>query len=237
MTQRRHPHLDIAIREAFRLRELNLMSKLWYNYTSSNHIKSSGSASTPRYPFSTDVRGIDTMSDHTLQQSALKVCSKCGESKPLADFYLSKNGYYSSACRDCSNAASRAYHHAHREERIKKISEYQLGNKEKLAATERERRADPAYREKCSVELKEWRERNQEHVAAYNRSQQVKARSAVNKAVLRGALPPANTMVCEGCDEALAMQYHHTDGYEREHWFDITPLCTECHGREHRVNQ
>ena len=42
------------------------MVDLGYNYTSSNHIKSSGSASTPRYPlFSSRNRGADTMPDHT----------------------------------------------------------------------------------------------------------------------------------------------------------------------------
>jgi hypothetical protein len=38
-----------------------------------------------------------------------KNCTKCEESKPLSDFYLSKTGKYRSSCKKCDNAMSRAY--------------------------------------------------------------------------------------------------------------------------------
>lgn len=215
------------------------MGEMCYNYSSTNHIKSSGALERTRYPFSKFCIGEPTMPDHTPQPSALKVCSKCGESKPLSEFTkrsANKDGLRET-CKPCSRAISREYHYANRESRLAQITEYRLANKEKLAETERARRADPAYREKCSVDLKEWRENNRDHVAAYNRSLPVRARSAVNTAVRKGQLPPPDTMVCDSCDEALADHYHHVHGYEPEHWLNVIALCTECHGREHRVMQ
>ncbi len=38
-----------------------------------------------------------------------KNCSKCKQLKPLADFYLCKNGKYRCSCKKCDNAMSKAY--------------------------------------------------------------------------------------------------------------------------------
>lgn len=272
-----------------------------YN-TPVNHIKSDGLLKQHRHHFSTDVRGIDTMSHSTrspyfpanldyfapwvaahglsapygecqcgcgqatpvakknrpnqkIRQGhpvrfiqghngrklddapdGFKTCAQCVSVKPLSDYYQDKHGKYSSHCIDCNRSIGREYHYANKQKRLPQMAEYRHANKEQLSAKERERRADPAYREKVAQELKQWREQNRDYIAAYNRSLPAKARGAVNKAVRSGKLPPPDTMVCDSCDEALAAHYHHFNGYEREHWFDIEPLCTECHGREHRVS-
>lgn len=166
-----------------------------------------------------------------------KTCGDCTKVKPLEEYYLHADGRPKAACKECTLAAGREHHAANREKLRVQRATYRLQNYERLAANRRERLADPGYREKRAQGVKNWRERNVEYVAAYNRSQKVKARYTVNNAIKRGLLPPADTMVCDGCDEALAAEYHHTNGYEQEHWFDIEPLCTECHGREHRVTQ
>jgi hypothetical protein len=126
------------------------------------------------------------------------------------------------------------WHFANRDGVIERSREYRRQNKEALAAKERERRADPAYREKCSIELKEWRERNKEYIAAYNQSLQVKARNRVNKLILSGKLPRPDALICADCQDAVAAEYHHVNGYEREHWLDVVALCTICHGKAHR---
>ncbi|GAG26296.1 unnamed protein product, partial [marine sediment metagenome] len=28
-----------------------------------------------------------------------------------------------------------------------------------------------------------------------------------------------------------AEQYHHPNGYEPEHWFNIIPICIKCHNK------
>lgn len=170
-----------------------------------------------------------------------KTCAKCKEVKPVSDFYQTKSGpragEYHTYCSDCQRADCREYHEINRDRRRADIAEYRRQNKEELSRKERERRADPVYREKRKEALRQWRELNSEHVAIYNRSQQAKARAAVNKAVLRGDLPHATTQVCTLCEEASAKEYHHYAGYEPENWYEVIPLCTVCHGREHRVNE
>lgn len=44
-----------------------------------------------------------------------KQCSRCKHSKPLAEFYRMKNGYYRSWCRACDRVYSRAYYHRSRQ--------------------------------------------------------------------------------------------------------------------------
>jgi len=165
-----------------------------------------------------------------------KFCSICQETKPLTDFYQPKDRRASAHCKACGNAVSRAYHLANREKRLDQISEYRAANKEKLSEAERLRRADPAYREQCSAELKEWRERNKEYVAAYNRSMQVKARNRVNKLILSGKLPRPDILICAHCAATQAQHYHHYAGYEHDNWLDVIALCTECHGKAHRLD-
>lgn len=166
-----------------------------------------------------------------------KTCSACGNVKPSSEYYALRRGGLSPSCKSCGRDVSTRYHHENRDDRLKKIAEYQRRNKEQLAARERARRGDPAYREKRAHMLRGWRERNREYVITYNRSPQVKARMAVNNAVRRGELPHVSTMTCIRCEEAQAKEYHHYAGYEQENWYRVIPLCTECHGREHRADQ
>lgn len=59
------------------------MGENWYNY-SGNHIKSSKALEAPCYPFSSRIRGAETMTDHTTRQSPevkIKLC-ECGCGQP-----------------------------------------------------------------------------------------------------------------------------------------------------------
>ncbi|MGK2953565.1 MAG: hypothetical protein ACSLEZ_14440 [Thiobacillus sp.] len=131
-------------------------------------------------------------------------------------------------------------------------------NRERINAAYRERIAnDPEYRKKRNDKSRRWRERNRVRIAEYNAarfdetpevmrkairtSQQKyperhKARKAVAYAVQSGKFPPAWTMVCAHCQEALAAEYHHHNGYVGEHKLDVIALCTECHGKAHWVD-
>lgn len=164
-----------------------------------------------------------------------KTCTRCGKVKPLSEFY-SGGSKVASCCIACNREKCRAYHHANREKRLAQIAAYQRANKEDLRHKDRLRRMDAEYQVKKAARLKRWREKNRHHVAAYNRSVEVKARSATNRAVRSGDLPPASTMVCAICQEALAAHWHHHNGYDPEHWLDVQAVCTVCHGREHRVD-
>ena len=109
----------------------------------------------------------------------------------------------------------------------------------------------------CALERnRTWRDRNREHIKAYNAQryatmteyikraerksavrypQKVKARQAVYRKVKIGQFPPAWTMVCEVCEEAQAAHWHHHNGYDDKHLVDVMAICTACHGKEHWV--
>jgi hypothetical protein len=164
-----------------------------------------------------------------------KVCSLCQETKPVAEFYSLKGGKANWSCVPCAREHARAFWIDNRDELRRRGRQYQRENKEILRAKERERRADPDFRKKASIRLKDWRERNKGYVASYNRTQQVKARNRVNKVILSGKLPRPDTLICDHCHEVMASHYHHYAGYERENWLKIIPLCTACHGKAHRL--
>lgn len=61
------------------------------------------------------------------------------------------------------------------------------------------------------------------------------AHQAVKRAIETGKLPPIDSVICADCGEAKAEEYHHTNGYEKEHWLNVTPLCLSCHGKTRRT--
>jgi len=58
------------------------------------------------------------------------------------------------------------------------------------------------------------------------------ARLAVLNAKRRGEIPFASSLICADCGKP-AKHYHH-ESYLPEHWLDVVPLCTLCHGKRHR---
>jgi hypothetical protein len=55
-----------------------------------------------------------------------------------------------------------------------------------------------------------------------------KARKRISQLVADGRLPPARDLACKKCG-SNASEYHHHLGYDKEHWFDVIPLCHDCH--------
>lgn len=59
-----------------------------------------------------------------------------------------------------------------------------------------------------------------------------KARWAVNNAVRDSRLSPPSDFACVECG-GDAKQYHHHNGYDKEHWLDVVPICRKCHHELH----
>lgn len=57
---------------------------------------------------------------------------------------------------------------------------------------------------------------------------QRKAKDAVNGKVRSLKMPKPAHLFCALCGKQAA-NYHHYLGYEREHWFDVIPVCVPCH--------
>jgi hypothetical protein len=61
-----------------------------------------------------------------------------------------------------------------------------------------------------------------------------KAHAQVNNAIRAGKLPKASEFACRNCGNA-ATEYHHHNGYEAGHEFDVIPLCRSCHRLIHNA--
>lgn len=204
-------------------------------------------------------KGDYAMSDSISQPSALKVCNKCKQAKPLSEFTQRKSGKragtYEGHCKECMRLASAEYRAQHPERARESCARSAEKNREQRNADYRVRlAADAAYRKKRNDKSRRWRDQNRQRIADYNakrfddqpeamrsaiKSSQRKyperhsARKAVNYAIQVGKLPPASTLVCAGCQEAQAAHYHHHSGYSEEHKLDVIALCTQCHGKAH----
>ena len=149
-------------------------------------------------------------------------------------------------------AMTAAYREAHKEEIAAYQREYRERNRERLSAQRREYRKE--NRERVSQRQRKWyagnRERVLDHIkanpkigrAAANRQREmhperISARKQVIYEVQAGRFPPANTMVCELCEEALAVHWHHHNGYGPGHETDVIAVCRECHTAAHKKGE
>lgn len=167
-------------------------------------------------------------------------CSKCASQRPLSEFKL-QEGHFHSWCNDCCREYRHQQHYKNQETEIEQSREYRKQNKQRLLEADRKRREDEEFRGIRNETAQEWREKNREHIAAYDaqyyveNQNKIRARTAVAVAILQGKLPPARLVVCERCRQVQAAQYHHRNGYDTEYWLDVEALCMMCHGKEHWV--
>lgn len=92
-----------------------------------------------------------------------KICTKCGEEKPINKFVKrakSKDGY-AYVCKDCQN-------------------EYKKNNPDKVKAAYeklRDRLSDPGEKIRQNNYMKEWRKKNRSKIKIYNEIQKEKRQS------------------------------------------------------------
>lgn len=63
-----------------------------------------------------------------------------------------------------------------------------------------------------------------------------KARRAVRQEIHMGRMPKVTSLQCADCGKC-ASEYHHHNGYEKDNWLNVTPLCKKCHGERHVIYQ
>src|SRR4051794_22939314 len=82
------------------------MVNLEYNYTSSNRINDHGATGIAR-GLATTFQGGSYMNYSTLPLFALKVCTVCGDAKPLSEYHKQGENLRP-ACKACTNAQNRS---------------------------------------------------------------------------------------------------------------------------------
>lgn len=172
-----------------------------------------------------------------------KVCSRCHQTLPVSAFGSRKAnrdglmGY----CRECYNAGLRAYRQTPAGRSVAKRANRKHTATPQFKANRRIRertryKTDPEYRAKILAACREYskteagRQTRSRASVAYRQQhpERVLARSMVNRAILAGRLVTPKGGQCFVCS-GVAEEYHHILGYDRQHWFDVLPICKGCH--------
>lgn len=91
----------------------------------------------------------------------MKICSKCGETKPLTGF-----GKVGRVCRACKNLASKEWANAHPGRVLARVTEWAKTNPEKVKKAKAKYAAD--NRKKCAASSAKWWAANPEKTKVYS---------------------------------------------------------------------
>jgi hypothetical protein len=155
--------------------------------------------------------------------------------------------------RDKRTEQMRKYHKDNRDRELARARRWREKNHEHVLAAARKYREDNIenrleyerqYREdNRESRLEHYRHYYAENSDAINKRKRKtnaenpdksRSRNVVTNAIRNNELPPAHALVCEGCQEAQAQEYHHFAGYDPENALAVEALCRECHGLAHR---
>lgn len=143
-----------------------------------------------------------------IEDDNMKICLKCGEEKPLSEYFKrkkSKDGY-ETRCKEC---------------RLKRHHEYVIENKETIKEKDRQRDKLPHRKKAKSIRLKTHIKKN---------PLKFKVRRRARYAASAGILIKPD--VCEICNENdHQVEGHHSD-YSKP--LDVIWVCRPCHMRLHR---
>lgn len=172
----------------------------------------------------------------------MKLCCRCNTEKPLEMFVKSSRskGGYGSRCKAChceiskksakENQQSRKdssdrYYANHKKECSERSKSWQKSNP--VAVKEIRKRARIKNAESIRKYVSEFGVANQRKMRL-KYPEKFKARNFVNNNIAKGRLERAKNLTCAHCGKQ-ASDYHHHNGYSREHWLDVIPLCRPCH--------
>lgn len=153
----------------------------------------------------------------------MKLCFRCGEEKPLSQFYKHPqmaDGHLNK-CKECTK---------------RDASDHRLANLPKIMEYDRKRGQDPerklANRENYKVRMStaEGRRKEAERSKGWREENAIKraAHIIAGNAIRGGRLIP---LPCERCGTKKRIQAHHED-YGRP--LEVNWLCTKHHGERHR---
>ena len=163
--------------------------------------------------------GEQTRRVRTPKVRTSRVCTQCGEEKPISEYYKKGNtGCTFAKCKGCMTTQARGYTEANREKVSERIHRYYMRNKERIAARVKLHRQKP-----------EQKERQKQRAHELYLAGRVNVWQAVKLAVADGRLVRPNQ--CEQCGISTKPDAHHED-YSRP--LDVKWLCRRCHNLRHR---
>lgn len=159
-----------------------------------------------------------------------KICTKCGDEKPLEEFALLSKGKHGrhAQCKACARryANERYKNDTVFREQLKAVSRIRVMKAyySDLASS----RAKARIRAHSTNGLERLRIQSIKYRGNVENREKIKARSALNEAVRSGKINRPRTCSTPGCGNSNVTAHHH-NGYDREHWFDVIWLCLICH--------
>ena len=153
----------------------------------------------------------------------MKVCSRCGEDKPLSEYYKRKGAKdgHRPDCKACVRARQKAYREASPEKVAASNRAYYQENREEIAAWEKAYRE--ANREKVAARKKAYREANRDEIAA--RRKAYHAERWANDPEYRAQYAAAATRRKRLLASAVQEPYTRESIFERDNW--TCQLCQE----------
>lgn len=157
-----------------------------------------------------------------------KKCPKCGITKSIDDFPKNKTRKdgLASRCKECDKNIQRDYQNKNKKIILEKKKIWYYEN----IIEARNRNKKPERKEY----IKKWYKKNSDKVVSNNKKlrkmypDKFKARDFVNNCVKLGKIPSPKNLKCIRCGNQ-AKEYHHHNGYTKEHYLDVVPVCSQCH--------
>ena len=187
-----------------------------------------------------------------------KRCSTCKQIKPVTEFYKNKSdttGYHNQ-CKNCANKwhQSEKGRKSHRKARSKykkspkgRVAEasFRKSQKSKNIKRKYEKSEKNKHRRKKQRKLDWYIKAQRKYIQSQKGKNNIKryrkrhpdkvvAWGIVGYAIKIGQIPKAAEFNCD-CGKQ-AQLYHHHNGYEPEHWLEVTPVCYKCHNSIHSNN-
>ena len=164
----------------------------------------------------------------------MKICTDCKQIKPLDSFHklsTRKDGHRS-ICKQCRSIKSRSEKNkalGRKRNRKYRHTEKGKGNRREYQIEYRThgdgRAANMRYQQSEKGKITH---RNSVYADRARNPIKAKVRGTVGVAVYRGKIPSAKYLKCAKCGDD-ARHYHHHNGYDREFWLDVIPVCIPCH--------
>lgn len=157
-----------------------------------------------------------------MQEEKHKRCFKCGETKPLSDFYRHSkmSDGHVNKCKECNKVDVR-------ENRKENLEYYQEYDRVRSRDKDSPRMAARRCKSRSTKESKS----RKKNMVKIDPEQKYKATRKVSNAIRDGKLKQEKVCFCCGSENHV---HAHHSSYDTEMWLQVTWLCAGCHSRLHK---